>query len=106
MARLALLIPPQYLEQPQDLRVLEGETAVFRAVISGSPTPFGFRWEYGDTALTNMVLSTPHAELVIPNVRFVPMLQGLNSGNYRQAYTGLKNVIALAIGMSIGSDVY
>jgi hypothetical protein len=68
-ARLALLVPLKYLEQPRDTVVLEGETATFHAAVSGSPPPFGFRWEHNDTVLTTQVRDTPRTALTLPNVR-------------------------------------
>jgi hypothetical protein len=62
--------PPHFVNQPQNVRVTEGEPARFRALAEGVPSP-SYQWYSVDQAGNGQIIANgTAAELVLPNPPF------------------------------------
>jgi hypothetical protein len=84
-AELNVLLPPVFVHGPQNQSVSVGGTAVFSVTTTGS-LPIGYRWRRAFSTVTNVVLNSHTAFLVLANV------QSTDGGNYTVVATNQANI--------------
>ena len=70
VASLTVLVPPQFLTQPQNQTVPPGATATVSVTVTGTP-PFSFQWRFNGTNLAegNRISGARTSSLTITNVQ-------------------------------------
>jgi len=97
-ASLVLLLNPTFVQQPQNVTALLGDTVSFSVKVAGTQ-PFGYRWRYTLTNGLQKVVANfgqGMSTLTIPNVQFT------NAGSYLVTVTNAGN---LSPGVTSGTAV-